>query len=362
MKPATPSAPQAEQLASHVPDTSLPSAAHLFTADEIRRHVGLADLIDPVASVLPAVSRGEGESPIVVFAPHGADGDVHVKSAWLPGADVFIVKVAAAFAARRTEHQGANSGYVAVHSAHTGDLTALLYDEHHLTDVRTAATGAVATRLLSRPDARTAAILGTGAQAYLQALATCEVRSVERLHLWGRHPVAAHRLRAALQRRLPGVTVTVESSVRAAVAEADIIVTATSSREPVLRGEWLRAGQHVTAVGADDATKAELDPHSFARADLVAVESREAAGHHAGDLIAAVRGPAPVEVGLAELGEILGGSARGRQHDREITVAKLVGLGAEDLVAAQVALERLTSSPTPASAPTAPNALDLLAR
>ncbi|MEV1176603.1 ornithine cyclodeaminase family protein, partial [Nonomuraea sp. NPDC049784] len=261
----------------------------VYDADAIRAAIGLDDLVDPVARAFADFSDGLGEAPITVFAPGGDQGDVHVKSAWMPGRSVFTVKVAAWFAARATGGRSPSSGFVAVHDATTGDLRALLMDEHHLTDLRTAAAGAVATRLLARQDAATVAVLGTGTQARLQVLAARTVRPIEHVVIWGRRADAARALRASLLAADPPFTVSVADHPRDAVRRADVIVTATSSRRPILEGSWLRPGQHVTSVGADDGTKAELDPACLHRADVLAVDSRENAPLHAGDLRAAGR-------------------------------------------------------------------------
>lgn len=312
-----------------------------FGPAEIRAAVGLAELIEPVAHVLAEFSQGRGESPIVVFAPAGQYGDVHVKSAWLPGMPVFTVKVAAWFAARATAGRAAHSGFIAVLDAATGDLRALLLDDHHLTDLRTAAAGAVATRLLARADARTVAVLGTGTQAYLQVLAVRAVRPVDTVLIWGRNHEAAHRLAA----RLPGLSAVVTAEPEAAVRRADIVVTATSSRQPILRGQWLAPGQHVTAIGADDPGKAELDPDCFARADLLAVDSRRDTPRIAGDLRAAIdAGAVQADDVRTELGELVLGRRPGRRDDSQLTVAKLIGLGVQDLASAEVALRLLEGS------------------
>ncbi|MEU7900543.1 hypothetical protein AB0B45_47905, partial [Nonomuraea sp. NPDC049152] len=178
----------------------------------------------------------------------------------------------------------------AVHDATTGDLRALLMDGHHLTDVRTAAAGAVANRLLTRRDAATMAVLGTGTQARLQVLAARAVRPIEHVVVWGRRADAALALRAALLEVDPPLTVSVADHPRDAVRQADVIVTATGSRRPILEGSWLRPGQHVTAVGADDGTKAELDPACFHRADVLAVDSKESTPLHAADVLRAEAG------------------------------------------------------------------------
>jgi ornithine cyclodeaminase/alanine dehydrogenase-like protein (mu-crystallin family) len=312
-----------------------------FGPAEIRDAVGLAELIQPVGRALAEFSQGRGETPIVVFAPAGQDGDVHVKSAWLPGMPVFTVKVAAWFAARAAAGRPAHSGFIAVLDAATGDLRALLRDDHHLTDLRTAAAGAVAARLLARSDARTVGVLGTGTQAYLQVLAARAVRPIDTVLIWGRNRDAARRLAA----RLPEMSVVVAAEPESAVRRADIVITATSSRQPILRGRWLAPGQHVTAIGADDPGKAELDPDCFARADLLAVDSRQDTPRIAGDLRAAIDAHALQADDIhAELGELVLGRHPGRTDDTQLTVAKLIGLGVQDLVTAEIALRRLEGS------------------
>ena len=331
----------------------------IFDHEQIRRAVGFADLIDPVARAFAEFSQGLGEAPIATFAPAGEAGDVHVKSAWLAGHHVFTVKVGAWFAARATAGRSAASGYVAVHDATTGDLVAIMRDEHHLTDVRTAAAGAVATRLLARADARVLAVLGTGTQAYLQTLAAHAVRPIDTVLVWGRNRESAERLRATLAAAEPGLCVSVADKPQDAVRAADVIVTATGSKRPIVEGSWLRTGQHVTALGADDPAKAELDPECFRRADLLVVDSRGHAPHLGGDLRAAIAGGAVTAEAIdADLGGLVLGDHPGRRDPDQITIAKLIGLGIQDLAAAETALSLLSRPPRPGRAPA--SAMDLL--
>jgi ornithine cyclodeaminase/alanine dehydrogenase-like protein (mu-crystallin family) len=311
----------------------------VYGVEAIRQVVGLADLFGPLAQVFADFSSGLGEAPIVVFAPAGEDGDVHVKSAWMPGRSIFTVKVASWFAARATEGLSGNSGFIAVHDATTGDLRALLLDEHYLTDIRTAAAGAVATHHLARENARTIAVLGTGTQARLQVQAISAIRPIDTVVIWGRHPEAANTLCTTMRAEHPALTVSVAASAQKAVQQADVIVTATAARHPILEGSWLRPGQHVTAVGADDPTKAELDPACFERADILAVDSRESAQAFAGDLRHSTR---TVDT---EIGELLLGHHPGRQDPTQISIAKLVGLGIQDLATAETTLRLLEAKP-----------------
>ncbi|WP_433188448.1 ornithine cyclodeaminase family protein [Actinoallomurus sp. CA-150999] len=325
-------------------------AAPHFGAEAIRAVVGFEDLIEPVSAAFADFSRGLGDSPVSVFAPAGADGDVHVKSAWLPGYPIFTVKVATWFAERARRGGSAGAGMVAVFDAETGDLRALLHDDHHLSDVRTAAAGALATRILARPDAATLGVLGTGVQAYLQVLAAAAERPIRTVRVWGRSHAAVERLTAALRARRPDLRVDPVGTVRTACAGADVLITATASREPLVEAAWLNSGTHVTAVGADDPGKAELSPACLLRADRIVVDSRALSAVH-GDLALARAERVELDPVPTELGELLAGSAPARTRPEEITICKLIGLGVQDLAAAAVTLERLTSGRIPAHRP-----------
>ncbi|MET7746456.1 ornithine cyclodeaminase family protein [Streptomyces sp. NPDC005385] len=318
-----------------------------FDPQTIRSTVGYQDVLEPVAAALRDYSRGLGDAPAAVFAPAGPDGDVHVKSAWLPGRQVFTVKVASWFLERARRGGTPGSGVIAVFDASTGDLRALLDDEHHLSDVRTAAAGALAARTMARRDSRVLGVIGTGTQAYLQTLAVADELPLRDIRVWGRHASHVQSLAAALHARRPDLRIMGVESARAAVAGADVLVTATSSTEPLVHESWLTPGLHINAVGADDPTKAELTSASLNRADRIVVDSRELTAIH-GDLS---RLPATDRRFHPELGEVLAGSASGRENDEEVTICKLIGLGVQDLAAAEVALELLDGPRHLATAP-----------
>jgi ornithine cyclodeaminase/alanine dehydrogenase-like protein (mu-crystallin family) len=310
-------------------------------AEDIHGLVDTADLIEPVRSALADVSSGLGESGVLTFAPLGPLGDVQVKTAWLPGHRYFTVKVATWFTARGAASGSPTDGYVAVHDARTGEPVVILRDEHHLTDVRTAAAATAAITALARPDASRVGVLGTGTQAYLQAVAAVEINGCTTVTVWGRRPDQASRLRDDLAIRCPGTTITAADTPEAVVAAADVVVTATASRVPLVRGDWLRRGQLVVSLGADDPAKHELDPHCFRRADRVIVDSVADTPRLAGDLHAAVADGAVSVADLVELGGVLGGRDPGRGDAEQIVIVKLIGLGAQDLAAAEVAVRKL---------------------
>ncbi|WP_157963912.1 ornithine cyclodeaminase family protein [Actinocorallia populi] len=313
----------------------------LYTADRIRAAVGLVDLIEPVAEALTAFSTTDGAQAPVAVLPLSDGGDSHIKAAYLPGGRHFLVKIANWFPGNRTRGLPEGGGFVALFDATTGAVTALLEDEHHLSDLRTAAAGAVCARALARPDATRATVLGTGRQAGLQARALTLVRPIRQIGVWGRDHGRAAALATRLGHDLPHVEVTAAADPEQSVRRSDIVVTATAARTPVLFGSWLRPGQHITALGADDQAKRELDGAGLQRATRVFVDSRELNLRY-GDVHAAIaRGEVTAARIDGEVGEVLAGRIPGRRTPQDITVAELIGIGPQDLAAAETALALL---------------------
>jgi ornithine cyclodeaminase/alanine dehydrogenase-like protein (mu-crystallin family) len=317
------------------------------SAHAIRAALGFEDLIEPVADAFRQSSAGEADNGLIVMYPAAtrADGDAYVKTATLQGHGVYVVKVSPWFRTNAAlgREQG---GMVAVFDSTTGYLTALLDDRHYLSDMRTAAAGAIAARLLAPPEVHTAAVLGAGTQAFLQPQALYRERPFAALRIWARDPEKASRLQARLRDRLPSVSVTVCAAAEEAVRAADVVLTATAAREPLVRGEWLHAGQHITAVGADDPTKCELDACALRRARLI-VDCRRTASDN-GDICRAIqRGEYVASDVAGEIGEVLARRVAGRTRDADITIAKFVGLGAQDLAAAETLLDRLEDAGGP---------------
>ena len=219
-------------------------------------------------------------------------------------------------------------------------MLGLLDDQHYLSDIRTAAAGALAARVLAPQHVESATVLGAGTQAQLQAVALFSERPFRVLHLWARDQNKAARLARRLEPLLPGVAIEVEPDLQAAVRAADVLVTTTAAREPLVQADWLHPGMHITAVGADDPTKAELDG-AVLRAASVFVDSIEAASQN-GDVHRAVRSQQyAIEELAGELGHVLAGRCPGRTSETQITMAKFVGIGAQDLATAEVCVRRL---------------------
>jgi ornithine cyclodeaminase len=318
-------------------------SVRIVGAEWLRSAVSFQDLIEPVAKAFAESSLDRAQNGLVVMFPGARPdlGDVYVKTGVLRGHRVYIVKVSPWFAVN-VERGRPQGGFVAVFDSETGHTLALLNEEHYLSDIRTAAAGAVAARSFAPPRVATAAVLGSGVQAYWQSLALFHERPFRRLLIWARQPQKADALRSRLAMALAGVEIVTSPDLESTVRASDVLITATLSREPLVRGGWLHPGQHITAVGADDPTKCELDSTALnlARVFVDSISTSTANG----DLQRAIsQGSYAPEQIAGELGDVLAGRLPGRTSESDITIAKLVGIGAQDLVAAETALEKLTT-------------------
>ncbi len=310
----------------------------ILTEDRLRARIALDDAaIDVVEAAFATLARGGVEMP-PVLSMHLPDrnAEVDVKTAYVPGLPGFAVKISPGFFDNPARGLPSTSGLMVVLDSQTGRVRAVLLDNGYLTDVRTAAAGGVAARHLSRPDSTCAAIFGAGVQARMQLKALRLVRPISQAVIWARDLARAQALAADLD--APDLQVRAEPDPERAAACADVIVTTTPATQPILRAEWLRPGQHVTAMGSDQPGKNELDPHCLSRADLY-VADRLSQTRLMGELRAALAaGLAPNEAMIPELGQIAAGLRPGRTSARQITIADLTGTGVQDTAIATHAL------------------------
>lgn len=271
--------------------------------------------------------------PVLSMHLPEVNGEVDIKTAYVPGLEGFAVKISPGFFDNPARGLPSTSGLMVVLDAQTGRVRAVLLDNGYLTDLRTAAAGGVAARHLARADVSTAAIFGAGLQARMQLQALCLVRPITTALIWARDPGRAQALAADLSR--PGLTVRATSDPAEAAA-ADIIVTTTPATQPILRADWLRAGQHITAMGSDQPGKNELDPDCLTRADLY-VADRLSQTRLMGELRAALAAGQP-DIDHPELGQIIAGQRPGRTHPDQITICDLTGTGVQDTAIATHAL------------------------
>ncbi len=308
----------------------MPHDIRVLTEKDLRAAVPL-DLraVDVVESAFAALAGGEVVMPPVLSMDlPQANGEVDVKTAYIPGFEGFAIKVSPGFFDNPALGLPSLNGLMILFSARTGLVQALFLDNGYLTDIRTAAAGAVAARHLAPATVETAGVLGTGVQARLQMQAAHLVRPFKRVLVWGRDPARAAQCAKDL-----GLVLDVEAEPftdpGGVVSESQLVVTTTPASDPILRAEWLHPGLHVTAMGSDQAGKNEVEPQALARADLYVVD-RVSQAEVMGELRAAKAAGVWTGAPPPELGEVIAGTARGRQRPGDITIADLTGTGAQD--------------------------------
>jgi ornithine cyclodeaminase/alanine dehydrogenase-like protein (mu-crystallin family) len=312
----------------------------VLSAAEVHALLGYDECARAVRDALVALETGRAQQPLrTVLRPEGAAGLVALMPSYASGAEedeaAYGLKAICITPANPAAGLDTHQGVVLLSSGRTGEPLALL-NASAVTEIRTAAVSVIATELLARKDADVLAVIGAGVQARAHILALDQARPLREIRLAGRHRASAEQLAASV-RELIRPPLRVCDGVAEAVDGAGIVVTATSSAEPVLRGEWLPQGSHVNAVGACLPTARELDGPAMAAGVLFA-DRRESLLAEAGDyVIAASEGAVSPASVRAELGEVLAGRAPGRTSDDEITIFESLGLAVEDLAAARCA-------------------------
>ena len=274
--------------------------------------------------------------PILSMEIPQAHGEVDVKTAYIPGFDGFAIKVSPGFFDNPKIGLPSLNGLMILFSAKTGLVEALLLDNGYLTDVRTAAAGAVAALHLAPQTIETAGVLGAGVQARLQIEAAHLVRPFKKVLVWGRDASKAEACARDISEKL-GVDAQVATAERV-VRDSQLVITTTPSREPVLKAAWLHPGLHITAMGSDQGGKNEIDPQAIAMATLYVCD-RVSQAEKLGELRSAREAGLLRSVIPPELGEIVAGTQSGRSSPNDITICDLTGTGAQDTAIATHALK-----------------------
>ena len=293
--------------------------------------------VDTIREAFRADGEGRTHVPAVINLDVPAHrGEFHVKTALIDGVPHVAVKIASGFYDNASKGLPSGSGLMAVFDATTGMPVALLLDNGFLTDIRTGAAGAVAAEALAPERVGVVGVVGSGLQARYQVQCLAIVRSISRIVAWS--PDRAHLETYLKEMTAAGYEATAAATPEAVCRAADVIITATPSRQPLIRAEWLRPGHHVTALGSDSPGKQELEAGCLARADLVVVDRLTqcaAFGELRHGIDAGVFLPARVH---AELGEVVAGVKRGRTSNDQITIADLTGVGFQDTAIASRAI------------------------
>lgn len=317
----------------------------VLNADEVVQLLPSKECIAVMREALISLAAGKVHQPLrTIIRPPDAKGVMGLMPSYMSpeGAPVdgtpderaaFGLKAICVFPGNPAKGKDSHQGAVMLFSGETGELLAMM-NASAITGIRTAAVSGVATDLLARADAGNLAILGSGVQARAHLAAMAQVRSIKRCRIASRHIEHAQTLAEEMRPDFSFALEPVET-VEEALDGADLIVTATTAVEPIVRREWIQAGAHLNLVGSSTPRGREVDSETMAASSLF-VDRRESTINEAGDYLFAVRdgviGPDHIR---AEIGEVLIGDKPGRTSPEEITLFKSLGLAIEDLFAAE---------------------------
>jgi ectoine utilization protein EutC len=311
----------------------------VLTESDLRQAVGLGlEELAAVEAVYPIISSGDASMPPImrIDVPEH-NGEIDIKSAYLPGYPGIAVKLSAGFFDNPDRGLPSLGGLMVVLDSETGIPQSALFDNGYLTDLRTGLAGAVAAKHLAREGEVVMGVIGAGVQALLQFKALNLVRNVTRGLIWARRSEAARRFADELS-STTGIEFTVAENVADVLSEADVVATTTPATSPLVDASMLRPGLHITAVGSDAESKQELDAGVVMTAEVFACDSI-AQSARLGELRAALDAGFD-KAGAVELGQIIDASSPGRTSEDDVTVCDLTGTGAQDTAIASLAVQR----------------------
>jgi len=302
----------------------------IATAARIKAILPALDLLPAIEEGFAAYSSGRATVP-----PVGElildKGEVHIKSGYIEGEEFYVIKIASGFYGNPSIGLPSGNGCMLLFKQKTGEFAAILLDEGHLTDVRTAVAGAVAAKHFAPRKVERIGIVGAGVQARLQLQWLTRVSACRDVLAWG--PLADEL--AAYKRDMEALGFSVETTRDAAsiLKTCNLVVTATPSKTPLLPAAGLRPGIHITAVGSDTPDKQELDSEILALADVVAADSLSQCRLR-GEIHKALEAGRIREDKCIELGAVISGREKGRTSDGQITVVDLTGVAVQDIAIA----------------------------
>lgn len=303
----------------------------IFQEKDIRRYVEMnQESIRVVADGFTSLAQGKVTLPPImrVDIPEN-NGEVDVKTAYIQGLDKFAIKMSSGFFNNYQLGLPSLSGMMILFSTKTGIPQSVLLDNGYLTDVRTAAAGAVAAIHLAKQKLDTVGVIGSGAQARYQMMALKQVRNFKRIMVYAPTSSKVEQYVKEMEGKL-GVQVIAAPSAEAVVKESELVVTTTPSTSPIIKPEWLHPGLHITAMGSDAEHKQELEAGVLSKADILVCDVKSQC-FRLGELHHGLeQGTVNQQSDILELGELTAAYKTGRSNDSQITVCDLTGTGVQD--------------------------------
>lgn len=307
----------------------------------IMKIVDYNEIIDEISKGFADYASGKAVIPPVTNIDIQENrGEVHIKSCHITGYDHYCIKIASGFFDNPKLGLEVGNGLMLLFNSKTGALSAIIFDEGYLTDLRTAAAGAVAAKHLTPDRQLRAAMIGAGVQGRLQIEFLAKVRVLEKINIWGIDEDERAAYIDEMSAKLPGILFNSCLTPSDAAAKTDIVIAATPSREPLIKQEVICPGMHITALGSDGPEKQEIDEKAFQRFDKIVLDHTEQCAnlgelHHA-----LVNNIVTLGDVYSELGNIVTGEKPGRETSDEITFCDLTGVGIQDIAISNWALNK----------------------
>lgn len=311
----------------------------ILSETNVRELIDIPELIGALEQAHIQYSTGKAVMPVRLVVPlPQIQGRITSMPGYLEQGTALGMKVVTFFQNNPKQNLPAILATIMLFSAESGKLIAVM-DGSYITGIRTACASAMATKLLAHPGATTLGILGAGVQARAHIEALCHIRRITRIKIHSPSGTSAVNIKKDLETEV-AVPIEVAASAETAVRDADIVVTVTTSKEPVLQLDWLKRGAHINAVGSHRPDMREIDGATLQRAKVV-VDSREAIMAECGDILLAMKEHVISEANIyAEIGELLAGTKTGRAGDSEITLYKSVGIAIQDVATADLVYQK----------------------
>ncbi|SMQ64273.1 ornithine cyclodeaminase [Bacillus sp. OV166] len=314
----------------------------IFTEQELKQYVQLnLEAVKLVQDAFTKLSNNEAVMPPIMRVDIvDQNGEVDVKTAYIKGKEMFAIKISSGFFNNYQLGLPTGNGMMILINTQTGVPEAILLDNGYLTDVRTAAAGAVAAAHLSKNTIETVGVIGAGSQARYQLRALNIVRKFTKVLVYARSLERSQKFAEEMTAEL-GVEVVAAESAEAVVRNSDTVITTTPAKEPMIKAEWLHPGLHITAMGSDAEHKQELEPEVLAKADILVCDTKAQCArlgelHHA-----LTAGVLTEESQVVELGDLTSLKVAGRENNEQITVCDLTGTGVQDTAIALFAYQEM---------------------
>lgn len=301
----------------------------ILKLNEIKRIIGKVNLLPIIEAGFVAYSQNQAiVPPVGELLFDQPPGDVHIKYGYLKNDDYYVIKIASGFYENPKINLPSSNGLMLLFSQKTGELISILLDEGYLTDIRTAVAGAIVAKYLAPKNVNAIGIIGTGIQARLQLKYLQLVTNCRNAIVWGRNKnkLAAYKKELSSE----GFDVYITHDIAEVAKQSNLIVTTTAAKQPLLKLEHIRAGTHITAVGADTPGKQELESTIFSKADLIIADSILQCSKR-GEIAHALIDKVIPKKSIIELGEIIANKTLYERKSNAVTVADLTGVAVQDI-------------------------------